>query len=281
MKGRHLYIVSLCLLAVGAAAVGCTGDEPVVSSAAVDGGPALDSGNGVGDAAPETGGDDAGADAAPACPPTLPFRDSFEGRTALTGCWDALINNGGLAPTSKGDLALIPSTLNHAFHVALQPPDGGAGGALYLTRTFAQPVPAPARLSFKWLAEVFPIGGDGQSGLFAVEVFYRYKDGSGFDANASVTVAFGVNVKGINPYLGSDYMPAAALELNGLYESALELSMTQAKLRTKLTPVADRDLSLPMGTAFAITEIHIGVSNVGAITSPWSLYFDDVLLETL
>lgn len=77
---------------------------------------------------------------------------------------------------------------------------------------------------------------------------------------------------------GGSFMPLDALGSGGAFECALVLGSAEIKLSTK-SSVNDRVLPLPTGTELAVTEIRIGVPEVGSITAPWSLFFDDVLLE--
>lgn len=228
---------------------------------------------------PTDGGSDVVDAKGPACTNAFPFRDDFEGRTGLKGCWDMLTTSGGIAAMSKGELGTLPGATGRGFHVTLVPPDGGGSGAVYLSK-IVKPVPAPARLTFKWFAESFPNGGDGQNGLFAVELVYQYKDPGGFLKVGSTSVAFGVNGRTINPYLaGESYLPADAVESGSLWESALELGTTQVSLQTNALGTTVRTSSLPSGMEFAVTAIKIGVTNVGSVAADWSLYFDDVLLD--
>lgn len=224
---------------------------------------------------------DAAVDAAPRCTNAAPFLDDFEARTDLQGCWDGLTKSGELATTSTGELGTLAGGLGHGFVVKLMAPDGGKlGGAVHLAKKLAQPLPAPARLDFKWAATVFPTtAGDGSSGLFAVELVYQYKDMSGFLQVGRSSVAFGVSGKMLNPYLsGAAFVPVATLSAGGLYASALELADGQLKLVTNATGAPDRVFALPAGIEFAVTEIRIGVTDVGSISGPWELYFDDVRL---
>jgi hypothetical protein len=283
VQARHFATVALCVATSFCGAfVGCTGDDPVVATGAEDAG--SDQASSVASDASTTtdaGGALDAADGAPACPGMLPFVDDFEGRTGLVGCWDGLTKSGALAATSNGELGKAPGS-GGAFHVTLVPPDGGAsGGAVYLSKKLATPAPAPVRLSFKWLLDTFPVGGDGSNGLFAVELVYRYTE-AGFGKVGSASVAFGVSNKAINPYLkGSPFTPVdTVLEAGGLFESALELGTTEVKLSTNTGGTTPRTATLPTGTNFAVTEIRIGVTDVGSLTGPWSLYFDDIRLET-
>jgi len=268
--------------ALGAALFGCGAFDSATPTpgAAADG--ATDEASVAPDAnAGADGALDSGVDAAPRCTNAAPFVDDFELRSDLTGCWDGLTKSGLLASTSSGELGTSTGTSGHGFVVKLVPADGGpGGGAVYLSKKLAQPLPAPARLDFKWLAAVFPTSaGDGSSGLFAVELVYQYMDTTGLLQVGRRSVAFGVNAKTINPYLsGGGFVPLAALDPGGLYESALELTTAQLKLVTNSPNAVDRVLTLPFGSDFAVTEIRIGVTDVGSISAPWTLYFDDVRL---
>jgi hypothetical protein len=277
--------VSVSLLAIAAvygALFACTGDDPLLSSGGGGGG-GVDAGTGEASVESDAevvadGAVDSGVDGAPVCSTALPFRDDFELRNDLRGCWDGLTKSGVLASTSSGELGL--AALNHGFRVTLEPPDSGlaAGGAVYLAKKVA-PAPAPVRLAFQWTPEMYPPGGNGENGLYAVELFYQYKDPNLNVKPGSISVAFGVNGKFINPYLkGEPFSPLAALE-GGPFVTTLMLSSLGA-LTLSTTPAGvDRVVSLPTGTEYAVTEIRIGVTDVGSITEPWSLFFDDVILE--
>ena len=164
--------------------------------------------------------------------------------------------------------------------MTLDLPDGGApvGGAVYLAKK-VDPASAPVRLAFKWTPERYPSAGDGSNGLYAVELFYRYRDANSNLQAGSISMAFGLKDKAINPFLvGGPYAPVAALE-GGPFVTTLTLSpVGEVKLSTPLGGI-DRVASLPAGTEYAVTEIRIGVTEVGSITEPWSLFFDDVILE--
>lgn len=269
-------VLAITSLASLASLFACTGDDPTLSS-----GGGVDAGTGEAAVTPDANvvvGVDSAVDGAPACSTALPFRDDFEGRSDLKGCWDGLTKSGALASTSNGELGL--AALNHGFRVTLVPPDAGAPsqGAVYLAKK-VDPAPAPVRLAFKWTAEDFPAGGDGSNGLYAVEIVYRYKDGDGNGQAGSISMAFGVKDKVINPYFkGGPFTPTAVLE-GGPYQTTLTLSaLGELKLSTTAAGV-DRVASLPAGGDYAITEIRIGVTEVGSITGSWSLFFDDVILE--
>ncbi len=274
---RHLSIGLLAVAATCGSLFACTGEDADVPT-----GGGADAATGEGSVASDAnvvadGGVESGGDGAAGCSGTLPFRDDFEQRSDLKGCWDGLTTIGTLASTSSGELGLLG--LSHGFRVKLAPPDAGVGtGGVYLVKKLAAPASAPVSLAFKWTVEAFPPGGDGSNGLFAVELAYEYKDPGGFLQSGRTSVAFGVNDKTINPYLKSaSYLPLDALE-GGPFESSLALGAGQIKLSTK-SMGTDRVIVLPTGSDFAVTEIRIGVTEVGSFAAPWTLFFDDVLLE--
>lgn len=212
------------------------------------------------------------------CSTALPFIDDFEGRATLAGCWDGLTKSGAIAPGSTAELAKLADGTGHVFRVNAQPIDGGlGGGAVYLTKTFAVAVPQPVQIGFTWSVEQHPTGDPtGVSGLYAVEIGYQYKSGA-FMQSGLLKLAFGVNVKMINPYLSPTDAPVIGIETGVSSESAIVFDATAAKFSIKDRADAARTFALPAGaTEVAVTSVKIGVTEVGSLPDAWLLSFDNV-----
>jgi hypothetical protein len=229
------------------------------------------------DGGPVADAPDRRSDGSRPCSTALPFIDDFEGRATLAGCWDGLTKSGAIAAGSTAELATLADATGHVFRVNAQPVDGGVGGgAIYLTKTFAA-VPVPVQIGFTWTVEQHPNGdATGVKGLYAVEVGYEYKSGA-FKTGGVVTLAFGVNVKMINPYLSPNDAPVIGIETGVASESAIVFDATAAKFSIKDRADATRTFALPQGaTEVAVTSVKIGVTNVGSLEDAWLLSFDNV-----
>jgi hypothetical protein len=237
--------------------------------ASVDGGGGPDEGGSVtADGGPVPDASVVDPDGSAPCSTALPFIDDFEGRATLAGCWDGLTKSGPIAAGSTAELAALPDGTGHVFRVNAQPVDGGLGGGMiYLTKTFAVPVPVPVQIGFTWNVEQHPNGDStGLKGLYAVEIGYQYKSGP-FVQPGVLKLAFGVNLKMINPYLSGSDVPVIAIETGVSSESAIVFDRADAT----------RTFALPKdATEVAVTSVKLGVTEVGSLSDAWVLSFDNV-----
>jgi hypothetical protein len=274
-----LALLATATLLAAAAGVACSSFSSTDDPASVDGGGGPNEGGSV---TPEGGAlPDASVvnpDGSAPCSTALPFIDDFEGRATLAGCWDGLTKSGLIGAGSTAELAALTDGAGHVFRVNAQPVDGGlGGGAIYLTKTLAVAVPVPVQIGFTWSVEQHPNGDStGIKGLYAVEIGYQYKSGA-FVQGGLLKLAFGLNLKMINPYLSGNDAPVIGIATGVSSERAIVFDAMSATFSIKGRADATRTFALPKdATEVAVTSVKLGVTEVGSLQDAWLLSFDNV-----